>query len=417
MRNRWLIAAAAVAIHLSIGSVYAYSVLKNPLFEALGWSDMTVTGSFSLAIALLGISAAIFGPFVERRGPRVSATVAGLCYGSGMLLAGLACHLNSVVLFYIGYGFLGGIGLGIGYISPVSTLVRYFPERRGLATGLAIMGFGLGALIYGPIMAWLLGRTDSGVATAGSASLTFWSLGIWYMLVMVGVAQYLKKPDDPGASASSTRRGGPDLEQLTASEALRTPRFYLLWLMLFINISCGIAIISSASPLLQKGFEMDAVKAAGIVGLMGLFNGGGRLLWASASDYLGRANTYLIFFLIQIVAFAMLPSIGNLILFQVVLFTIMTCYGGGFATVPAFIGDIFGTKQLGAIHGCILTAWSAAGICGPMVYSWLSTTTGSPELVLRIFAGAFIVAVVATILIRLDIARIRRRQDAEVAVA
>ncbi|TVR12571.1 MAG: MFS transporter [Planctomycetota bacterium] len=405
MRNRWLIAAAAVAIHLSIGSVYAYSVLKNPLEAQLGWSDLTVTGSFSLAIALLGISAATFGPFVERRGPRVAASVAGVCYGCGMLLAGLACQLESIVLFYIGYGVLGGIGLGIGYIAPVSTLVRYFPDRRGLATGLAIMGFGLGALLYGPIMAWLL---------QGHAAIMFYVLGGWYMLVMVGVAQYLKKPADPADDpARATTARVADLEQLGVAQAVRTPRFYLLWLMLFINVACGIAIISSASPLLEDGFGMDNVAAAGIVGLMGLFNGVGRLLWASASDYLGRANTYLAFFIIQIIAFAALPSIGSLLIFQVVLFTIMTCYGGGFATVPAFIGDLFGTKQLGAIHGCILTAWSAAGISGPLLYSWLYSTTGSAELVLRIFAGAFVVAVIATMLLRYDMQRIRRRQAQE----
>ncbi|TVR42172.1 MAG: MFS transporter [Planctomycetota bacterium] len=407
MRNRWLIAAAAVAIHLSIGSVYAYSVLKNPLEATLGWSDLTVTGSFSLAIALLGVSAAVFGPFVERFGPRVSASVAGCCYGSGMLLAGLACHLNSVVLFYIGFGVLGGIGLGVGYISPVSTLVKYFPDRRGLATGLAIMGFGLGSLVYGPIMAYLLGSHHPAVM--------FWVLGAWYMVVMVGVAQYLKKPADlaPGTAQVYTVKRRPDLAQMGVREATGTLRFYLLWAMLFINVACGIAIISSASPLLEnpKTFGLDKVQAAGIVGLMGLFNGIGRLLWASASDYLGRANTYLIFFGIQIIAFAWLPSISSLILFQIVLFTIMTCYGGGFATVPAFIGDLFGTKALGAIHGCILTAWSAAGICGPLLYSWLSMRTGDPKLVLQIFAGAFVLAFIITMILRFDIARIRRRQD------
>ena len=209
------------------------------------------------------------------------------------------------------------------------------------------MGFGLGSLIYGPIMATFLENTHP--------SIMFYVLGGWYMLVMVGVAQYLKKPEgDTGSGSKYAVKGNSDLAQMGVGEAVRTPRFYLLWLMLFINVACGIAIISAASPLLQSNLGMTAVEAAAIVGLMGLFNGGGRLLWASASDYLGRSNTYLAFFAIQIVAFFFLPSITSVLLFQVVLFTIMTCYGGGFATVPAFIGDIFGTKALGAIHGCIL---------------------------------------------------------------
>ena len=410
MRNRWLIAAAAVAIHLSIGSVYAYSVLKNPLNETLGWESTTITGSFSLAIAFLGISAATMGPFVERYGPRAAASFAGVFYGSGMLLAGLATAIDPVVLFYLGYGVIGGIGLGVGYISPVSTLVKYFPDRRGLATGLAIMGFGLGSLIYGPLMATFLEKFHP--------STMFYALGCWYMLVMVGVAQYLKKPEgDSGNTGKYAVKGNGDLAQMGVGEAVRTPRFYLLWLMIFINVSCGIAIISAASPLLQSNLGMTAVEAAAIVGLMGLFNGGGRLVWASASDYLGRSNTYLAFFAIQIIAFFFLPSITSALLFQIVLFTIMTCYGGGFATVPAFIGDIFGTKALGAIHGCILTAWSAAGICGPMLYAWLNERTGLPEFVLRIFAAAFIVAMIISFILRFNIANLRREKDRDAGMA
>jgi OFA family oxalate/formate antiporter-like MFS transporter len=456
MRNRYLIALAAVAIHLSIGSVYAYSVLKNPLGDfGLGWGKIAVTGSFSVAIAFLGLSAAFLGPFVEKYGPRVAGTVAGVLYGAGISVAGLAVALDMLPLFYLGYGVLGGMGLGVGYIAPVSTLVRYFPDRRGLATGLAIMGFGFGALLYAPIMARLLeawptstielqmtaaefsSATAHGAPYALAAGTTlpvdqsanvlvtktvfayhfmFWILGPLWGLVMIAAAQYLKKPTEEQMLQFSHKK--PDantrpissgiLGSLTVGEAIRTPQFYGLWIMLYINVTCGIAVVSAASPLLQGNVGLTAAAAAGITGLLGLFNGVGRIAWASASDFLGRTSTYATFFALQIVAFALLPTIQSAMIFQIVLFLILTCYGGGFATIPAFIGDLFGTKQLGAIHGCVLTAWSAAGLTGPLAYTWLKESTGSITTSMYLFAGLFVIALITSVALGLSL---RKHQE------
>lgn len=255
--------------------------------------------------------------------------------------------------------------MGTGYITPVSTLVKWFPDRRGMATGLAIMGFGFAAMLAGPVIAYLLnaGTSAAPVYTTASVSRTFFICGGVYFAIMMLSAQYLQPPpkgyapagwDPELAKARGKRRD--DLSQITANEALRTRRFYFMWLMLCINITCGIALISVASPMVQAMLKMSALEAGAVVGLIGVFNGAGRIIWASASDHLGRPLTYSLFFAIQIVAFALLPSIRHVLLFQVTLYLIMSCYGGGFATVPAFLGDLFGTKQLGAVHGYTLTA-------------------------------------------------------------
>lgn len=397
MRNRWLIAAAAVAIHLSIGSVYAYSVLKKPLFDVLGWENIDVTFSFSLAITCLGLSAAFLGPFVEKYGPRIAGSTAGILYATGMVIAGLACQLESISLFYVGYGLLGGMGLGVGYIAPVSTLVRYFPRNRGLATGMAIMGFGFGALLYGPLMAWLLEHYHPMVL--------FYVLGPWFGLVMVGVSQYLKKPplDEAAANGADKRAASGQLGQLTVLEAIKRPQFFGLWLMIYVNVTCGIAVISAASPMLQENVGMNAMTAAGVVGLLGLFNGLGRIGWATISDWLGRTTTYALIFVIQIAAFSALPLITSSLPFQIVLFLILTCYGAGFAMLPAYIGDLFGVRQLGAIHGALLTAWSAAGITGPLLYAWLKESTGSMNTAMYAFVGLFVVALIVTVAMYLSL--------------
>jgi MFS transporter, OFA family, oxalate/formate antiporter len=426
VKNRWLMALCAVAVHLCIGSVYAYSVMTKPVVQMLWTPDHTVTGdqvkvAFSIAIFFLGISAAVFGRFVEKRGPRVSAMVSASCWGMGLILSGIAVQTQSLSLLYLGYGVLGGIGLGIGYITPVSTLVKWFPDKRGMATGLAIMGFGFAAMIAGPIMAWLFnaGTQAQPVYTTWSVSRTFFICGGVYFVIMMLAAQYLSPPPkgyapkgfDPALHIASGK-ARQDLAQLTANEALRTRRFYYMWLMLGINITCGIALISVASSMLQTVLGMSPLEAGAVVGLIGVFNGLGRILWASGSDYLGRPLTYSLFFAIQLVAFLALPSITHAIAFQAVLFLIMTCYGGGFATVPAFLGDLFGTKQLGAVHGYTLTAWSIAGIVGPSVLIPLAKRTdGSTDyqLVLWICAGLFAVALVVSGAMWLDIQSKRRQ--------
>ncbi|WP_342512949.1 OFA family MFS transporter [Sporosarcina sp. FSL K6-1522] len=409
-KNRWLIAASAVGIHISIGSVYAWSNFTNPLIEQFGWSASQVQLTFSIAILFLGLSAAFMGHFVEKHGPRKAGILAAVCFGVGVMGAGFAVSASSLPLLYVFYGVLGGIGLGVGYIAPVSTLVKWFPDRRGLATGLAIMGFGFAAAISSPIMEVLI--TSVGLQN------TFYILGASYFLIMILSSLYLEKPEEGWAPAGFVDKAKSgkveqkrDLAQLTANEAVKTKRFYYLWLMLFINVTCGIAILSAAKPLAIDSIGMTTVQAAALVGVLGIFNGAGRLGWATISDYIGRPNTYTAFFVIQIALFALLPFTTNALLFQVTLAIIYTCYGGGFSSIPAYIADIFGTRQLGAIHGYILTAWSAAGLAGPMFAAWMKDTTGSYESSLLFFAGLFVVALIISILIRIDIRKIEAQNE------
>lgn len=408
-KNRWLIALSAIAIHLSIGSVYAYSVFKNPMSDALGWNSKEVTLSFTIAIAFLGLSAATFGKFVEKWGPRKSATIAAILFSSGLLGASLAINLESLMLYYLTYGVLGGIGLGVGYIAPVSTLVKWFPDRRGLATGMAVMGFGAGSLIASPVAAEL-------ILTVG-LSRTFLILGITYLVLMLAGASYIVRPPEgwmpkgmQEKAEASKKKVASDLAQLTANEAVKTNRFWLLWVMMFINISSGIMLISVASPLAQEKVGMSVVAAASMVGIMGFFNGLGRIGWSSISDYLGRSNVFTLFFGVQFVLFLLLPNISNPLLFQVFIFIILSMYGGGFACLPAFIGDLFGTKQLGAIHGYLLTAWSCAGVFGPMLVASISDATQSYNATFYVFAVLLIVALTTSILMRISISNVQKKK-------
>nr|WP_233129899.1 OFA family MFS transporter [Domibacillus epiphyticus] len=409
VKNRWLIALSAVGLHLSIGSVYAWSNFTTPLVEEFGWSSQQVQLTFSIAILFLGLSAAFMGHFVEKHGPRKAGLVASVFFGVGIAGAGFAVQLGSLPLLYITYGVLGGIGLGVGYIAPVSTLVKWFPDRRGLATGLAIMGFGFAAAVASPIM-------DSLIKSVGIAN-TFFILGAAYFIIMTLSSLYLERPEEGWMpegfkeKASAGKKVRQDLAQLTANEAVKTKRFYYLWIMLFINITCGIAILSAAKPLAQESIGLSTAEAAALVGVMGIFNGLGRIGWASVSDYFGRTNTYTTFFVLQIALFFLLPLTSTSILFQIMLAVVYTCYGGGFAAIPAYIGDIFGTKQLGAIHGYILTAWSAAGLAGPLFAAWIKDTTGSYANSLSFFSGLFVVALIVSILIRFDIKRLAAQQQ------
>ncbi|MCM3600508.1 OFA family MFS transporter [Robertmurraya korlensis] len=405
-KNRWLIALSAVGIHISIGSVYAWSNFTAPLKEMFGWSDSEVALTFSIAILFLGLSAAFLGHFVEKYGPKKAGLLAAVFFGIGMTGAGFAVDMESKSLLYLFYGALGGIGLGVGYIAPVSTLVKWFPDRRGLATGLAIMGFGFSAAIASPIMNSLI--TSVGVAN------TFYILGISYFLIMVVSSLYLEKPKEGWLPegfkekiASGKAKAMLDLSQLTANQAVKTKRFWYLWFMLFINITCGIAILAVAKPLAMEAIGIDMATAAALVGAIGIFNGLGRIGWASLSDYIGRPNTYTAFFVLQMVIFFFLPQVSIQWLFMGMLIVVYTCYGGGFASIPAYIGDLFGTKQLGAIHGYILTAWAAAGLAGPLFAAWIKDTTGSYAGSLTFFSGLFVVALILSLLIRADIHKLK----------
>ena len=409
-KNRWLMALAAVGVHICIGSVYAWSVYVNPIKAEMDWTLTDVTIAFSIAIFFLGLSAALMGKFVERNGPRVAAIIAAVLFGLGTAGSGLAILMESKLLLYFFYGVLGGCGLGIGYISPVSTLVKWFPDKRGLATGLAIMGFGFASAIWGPTIKILI--SEVGVA------LTFITLGITFFVIMFLSALYLEKPEEgylPEGFKKKVESGHKtlkaDLAMMGVNEAVKTPRFYGLWIMLFINVTCGIAIIGVASPLLQEVLGISALVAAAAVGLMGVFNGAGRIFWAALSDYLTRPIVYIIFFATQAVAFYVLPSITEIIIFQVILYFIMSCYGGGFASIPAYIGDIFGTKELGAIHGYILTAWAAAGLVGPLIISMVKDATGSYAETLYVFSGFFVIALIVSIAMLINIKSIQNKQN------
>jgi OFA family oxalate/formate antiporter-like MFS transporter len=414
-KNRWLIAASAVGIHISIGSVYAWSNFTNPLKDMFGWSDSEVALTFSIAILFLGLSAAFLGHFVEKHGPRKAGLLAAMFFGVGIAGSGLAVMLESKYLLYLFYGVLGGIGLGVGYIAPVSSLVKWFPDRRGMATGLAIMGFGFAAAISSPIM-------NSLIISVGVAN-TFYILGVSYFVIMTLSSLYLAKPEEGWMPegfkekiAAGKARRTIDLSQLTANEAVKTRRFWYLWTMLFINVTCGIAILAVAKPLAMESIGISMTAAAALVGAIGIFNGLGRIGWASASDYIGRPNTYTTFFILQIIIFALLPYTSVQFLFVGMLIVVYTCYGGGFASIPAYIGDLFGTKQLGAIHGYILTAWAAAGLAGPMFAAYIKDTTGSYAGSLTFFAGLFVIALIVSILIRVDMKQLRGEQSAQAKV-
>lgn len=413
LKNRWLIAASAVGIHISIGSVYAYSVMTNPVKDIFDVDGSVIKWAFKIAILLLGLSAAFLGRWVEKVGPKVSGTTAGFFYGFGILGSGLAVQIESLSLFYLCYGVIGGIGLGLGYITPVSTLVKWFPDRRGLATGMAIMGFGFAALIFGPVMQSLF--ESVGVANA------FYILGAIYMVLILSSARYIERPPEgympAGFKPGEGKTIKKDMANIDANAALKTPRFYYIWIMMFVNIACGIAIISAASPMMQSKLNYTPMEAAAIVGLIGVFNGLGRIIWSSLSDYLGRANTYIIFFAFQILAFYFLPKISMEITFLVVLFTVITMYGGGFSTLPAFLGDLFGTKQLGAIHGMVLAAWGLAGVVGPSIYDFVMLKTGSLDTTLQVFAGLFVVAFIVSLLMKNTVHKAYKKLDKDLALA
>ncbi|WP_422123293.1 OFA family MFS transporter [Planococcus sp. X10-3] len=416
-KNRWLIALAAIAIQLSIGAAYAYSVYTTPISNEMGWAAKEITYAFTIMMALGGISAAFFGGFVEKKGPRKSAILAAILFGLGQAGAGFAIQIESLGLFLLTYGLLSGLGLGVGYIAPISTLVKWFPDRRGLATGMAVMGFGAGALITAPVAANLIG--SFGVST------TFYILGISYFILIVLGASYIAPPPADwmpqgmqAAIDSGKKVMKKDLEQLTAKEAVKTRRFWMVWSMMLINVSAGIMIISVASPMSQEMIGLSAAGAATLVGVMGIFNGGGRLGWAAISDFIGRPTVFTIFFALQIVAFTMLPNITNVLIFQALILVIVSCYGGGFSNLPAFIGDLFGTKQLGAIHGYLLTTWSLGGIIGPAIVSQIRERTDSYTPVFYVFLVLVSIAFLISLLIRWDIKRIEGKgQPAGAATA
>jgi MFS family permease len=371
--NRWRIPIGAVLVHVCIGSVYAWSTFNRPIQAMLSgqpwWFSPPYT-TFTTALALLGLSAAFGGPWVERRGPRAAATASAILFSSGLIIGGIGLALRQALLVFVGMGIVSGIGCGLGYIAPVSALVKWFPDRRGMATGMAIMGFGGGAFVAGYLNVFFMDRFG--------VPLTMIVLGSTYLFVMLTGSRLLQQPPagwrPEGWTGVRTAALITD-RSVSRNEALRTKQFYLLWGILFINVTAGIGILAQASPMMQDMFNRTPLQAAAVVSLISIFNAGGRFAWASASDYIGRRNTYATFFLAQLVLFVLIlrfAADGTWVLFEISLFAVFTMYGGGFATIPAFLADIFGPQNVGAIHGAVLTAWSAAAIAGPVIITELS---------------------------------------------
>jgi MFS family permease len=423
--SRWLVPPAALAIHLCIGQVYAFSVFKIPLTQLLGktkplpedWTQSQLAWIFSLAIVILGLSAATFGKWLEAAGPRKAMFVSATCFAFGFFISYFGVVSHQLWLIYFGYGVIGGIGLGIGYISPVSTLIRWFPDRPGLATGMAIMGFGGGAMIGSPLaiklMAFFRTPAELGVGK------TFLVMGaLYFLLMMFGVFTIRVVPQ--GWKPENWRAPVKEQKLITKNSvdvnmAFLTPQFWLLWIVLCTNVTAGIGILEQASPMIQEFFKgsIGPVAASGFVGLLSLFNMAGRFFWASVSDFIGRKPTYFIFFTLGAILYFLLPRTGadhlnSVALFVIISVVLLSMYGGGFATIPAYLRDLFGTHHVSAIHGRLLTAWSVAGVLGPMLVNYMreyqiahgADKASAYQTVLHVMAALLVVGFVANLLVR-----------------
>ena len=422
--NRWLIPPCALATHLCIGQAYALSVFNLPLTRELGithatpedWRLTQIGWIFTIAIFVLGASAALFGKWVQEVGPRLSGVVAALCWGAGFLVGALGIQLHALWLVYLGYGVLGGCGLGLGYITPVSTLIAWFPDRRGMSTGMAIMGFGGGALIASPLSDFLMHRFASPTSTGVAA--TWVALGVVYLFFMLGGAfgYRIPRPGWKPTGWQEPREAARSLvthQNVTPAAAIHTPQFWLLWVVLCLNVTAGIGVLGQASAMIQEVFRgsISASAAAGFVGLLSLFNMLGRFSWASLSDKIGRKATYGCFFLLGPVLYALVPlsgTLGSVPLFVGCFVLIISMYGGGFSTIPAYLADIFGSKYVSAVHGRLLTAWSAAGVFGPVLVNYIrqfQIEHGVPKnqaynVTMYIMAALLVVAFFANLAVR-----------------
>jgi MFS family permease len=423
--SRWLVPTSALSIHLAIGQVYAFSVFKIPLSQLIGlsktaaedWKQSQIAWAFSIAIIMLGLSAALFGKWLEGAGPRKAMFASAVCFSLGFFIAYFGVVLHQLWIIFLGYGVVGGTGLGLGYISPVSTLIKWFPDRPGLATGMAIMGFGGGAMIGSPLAVNLMARfrtpTDLGVGK------TFLVMGTLYFLFMMFGVFTIRVPREgwrpEGWTPPVHQSAMITARQMDVNTAFRTPQFWMLWVVLCMNVTAGIGIIEQASPMIQDLFKgtIGPVAAGGFVGLLSLFNMGGRFFWSSTSDYIGRKATYFIFFALGAVLYFCLPYTGGNRLNSVWMFVatcavLLSMYGGGFATIPAYLRDMFGSYHVSAVHGRLLTAWSTAGILGPMLVTYTreyelahgTDRAGAYQAVLHIMAGLLVVGLIANALVR-----------------
>src|SRR5271157_4699492 len=389
--NRWLIALAGVLMQIALGAVYAWTVFRNPLIKAHGWTIPEVTLTFQITILVLGFAAFAGGLWMKKAGPRPVALTAAVLYGAGTALAGLA---QTLPMLYLTYGLIAGVGLGLGYIVPVATLIKWFPDRRGMITGIAVAGFGAGALVTAPLATRL-------IASVGVGS-TFEVLGLAYLIIVLACAPVMRNPPEgyapagfqpPAASKSSSG------SNFTLSQALRTWQWYALWLTLFLNVNAGISIISQASPMAQEISHVSVATAAGMVSLISIGNAVGRFLWAWLSDAIGRRNVFISMFLLQAVLFFLLSRVESFTMLSTICFIILLCYGGGFGTMPAFAADYFGAKDVGSIYGLMLTAWGFASAFGPLLIANLRQADGTYRGALHIIAGVMLVSAVLPVLV------------------
>jgi len=392
--NRWVIAFAGVIMQIALGAVYAWSVFRIPLTRAFGWTISQVTLTFTIAIFVLGIAAFVGGLWMRKVGPRRVAIVAGILYGGGVYLASFSA--GKLWWLYLTYGLIGGMGLGLGYIVPVATLVKWFPDRRGMIPGIAVAGFGAGALITAPIANRL-------IASVGVLK-TFAVLGIAYLVAVTIPALFMKDPPPgyvpAGWTPSAAQRKQRSNKDFTLREALGTWQWYALWALLFLNTTAGISIISQAAPMAQEITAVTAAVAAGMVGIISIANGAGRFLWAWLSDFVGRRWVFLAMFLIQSVMFWIMPSVTAFSIFTALAFIVLLCYGGGFGTMPAFAADYFGSANVGSIYGLMLTAWGFAGVLGPMLVAWIRQSTGAYWHALHIIGVITLVSAVIPLVVR-----------------
>ena len=394
--SRWSIAAAAVVMQICLGAVYGWSVFSRPLAASHHWSLTRVQLNFTLAVLFLGLGTIIAGRWQDRAGPRKVATLAGVLYGASYVLAGWAAHAGSLTGMYLSYGVLGGIGMGIGYITPVATLVKWFPDRRGLMTGIAVCGYGAGALIMSPVAA----RT----IPAYGVPATMIGLGIVYLVLVIAAAEFYVNPPVGWVLAGYVPRSAVQESATTSdfgvAEAMGTWQFWLLWFMLFLNVSAGIMIISMASPMAQDMIRMTAVTAATMVMVISIFNGFGRVFWAWVSDRLGRAQVYFLLYAIQAIVFFSLPKVHSVGTFTALFALIGLCYGGGFGTMPSFTADFFGTRYMAGICGWILLAWGAAAVPSPIMIARIRQSTGGYVPAIHLIAIVLICALALPILAR-----------------
>jgi OFA family oxalate/formate antiporter-like MFS transporter len=367
-----LIAIAAIVMQLCLGTVYAWSVFKKPLMASHGWGETSVQVTFMICIGMIGIAAAFGGTLVDKKGPKFVATIGGVLFGIGTLLSGLGDQMGNIWILYLGFGLIAGLGNGFGYITPIATLIRWFPDKRGLVTGLAVMGFGAGAFFMGkiaPPMVISLGVTK-----------TFYIWGIIFLILCTGSAQLFKNPPKGWLPAGFTPKASSvsAADSYTFDEAIKTRQWWMLWGMLFLNVTAGIGLISQLSPLAQDVIKKSdpmitaaalALAGGSILAYASIFNGLGRLFWAWTSDAIGRKNVFITMFVSQAILYFIIPQISSQLIFTIFACYLLACYGGGFATMPAFAADSFGPGYIGKVYGIMLTAWGAAGIVGPLVFA------------------------------------------------